>query len=341
MDTVNLVCVDVLVNSDWELAKGIKSTSKDKWEIKCWNNAGLMRNKFDYIKRILGYFVHAFWLFVNRKKYNKIVCCQQFYGLIYAFYCRIFHVKKVNTLLITTFIYRERGGVLGSIYRKFISNVINSDYIDKIVVFARKEVDYYTDKFCLPEGKIQYLPLGISKEKHLAETNITLPEKFVLSVGRSNRDYDFLLSCADEIKLPIVVLTDSYKGKTAKNVIFYNNIRGDEYKKILNKCYAVLIPLKDPNISSGQLVMLQAMQNNKPIVITEADSIVDYVENNVTAIISKKNKIDFITAVNELIENKELYNFIARNASEKFINNFSEYALGRNIANLIDRTKIS
>ena len=54
---------------------------------------------------------------------------------------------------------------------------------------------------------------------------------------------------------------------------------GEEYFKMLANCYCVVIPLKDKKISSGQLVLLQAMQFKKPIIITDTVTVKTYVKN--------------------------------------------------------------
>lgn len=330
-----MICADTLVDSDWEFAEGMRQSSKEDWMVKSWDNAGLRKRRRDNIKRILGYFIHAFELFYQRKRYNKIVCWQQFYGLIFAWYCCVFHVKKVNRLIVMTFIYKEKTGWAGILYDWLVRTAVKSQYIDKLVVFSKAEIGFYAKKFEILTDKLEYLPLGIAREKQLEKTKMNLPERFFLSVGRSNRDYDFLFQCAKEIEETIVVLTDSIKKKNLpSNVILYDNIRGIEYRKILNECYAVLIPLKDSNISSGQLVMLQAMQSKKPIIITEARSVSDYVKNDETALVCRKEKEDFTTAVKRISEDENLYHQLAENGYKKYRDCFSLFELGRNAAGI-------
>lgn len=334
MNRKNIICADTLVGDEWEFAEGIRTASDEKWEIKSWNNAGLMKNRIDNFKRLIGYFVHAMWIFTHRNDINKIICWQQFYGIIFAFYCCVFHVKKKNQLMIMTFIYKEKNGTIGKLYSRFISFVVRSKYVDKIIVFSESEVGLYTRQFKVRDGKFQYLPLGIPREKIMEKTKQSLPIKFFLSVGRSNRDYEFLFDCVDEIQIPVVVLSDSVNCEVPRNVIMYDNIRGDEYKKILKECYAVLLPLKDPNISSGQLVLLQAMQNRKPVIVTEGQAIVNYVKNDVSAIICRKDKDSFVSATNKILNSKKLYATLVENGYKTYKDFFSEFALGQRVARI-------
>ena len=333
----NVILTDTIVDKNWEFYVGIQKESKLEWSIQCWNNAGIKDGKLFNLKRIFGYFHHAFTIFMKRRKYSRIVSWQQFYGLIFTFYCMLFHVKKNCELTVMTFIYKEKRGWLGNVYFKFIRKILQSGYIDNIIVFSKNEVDYYSEIFGVSKNLFKYLPLGIPRKQKLEPTTIPLPKRFFLSVGRSNRDYEFLFRCADEIKqYEVVVITDIFDSKLAipSNVKVLNGIRGEEYFKILEKCEAVLIPLKDSNISSGQLVMLQAMQHKKPIIITESNSISEYVKDSVNALIVKKSVDDFNKAVVKIATDKEIANKLASNGYEIYKTKFSLEVLGKKVGSL-------
>lgn len=336
---ISIICTDTIKKNNWELIEGVRSLLDEKWEIKCWDNAGLIGNRIQNLKRLTGYFIHSFQIFFQRKKYNKIIAWQQFYGLIFAFYCMIFKTRKVNKLIITTFIYKRKTGKIGKIYKHFIKAIVQSEYVDKIVVYSHSEINYYAKTFDVPQNKFCFMPLGISEAKKLERTKEKLKKPFLLSVGRSNRDYEFLFKCAEKILMPIVLITDINFNSIPENVILFNNTIGDEYLKILNECYAVLVPLKDINISSGQLVMLQAMQRGKPMVITESNTIGDYVENNVNAVISPKNESVFIKLVNRLIDDSLLYKRLSDNSYRIYKERFTLYMMGRNLAKVLNMGK--
>lgn len=54
----------------------------------------------------------------DHKNYNKVLAWQQFYGLILAFYFRMFHVQDVPEIVVLTFIYRPKalGDIRGVSY---------------------------------------------------------------------------------------------------------------------------------------------------------------------------------------------------------------------------------
>ena len=328
----NIVCTDFIPQKNWSFLDSLKSQTSEDWEAIGWRNNGLRKNRLSTIKRLFGYFSHSFGLFVHRGKYKSIVAWQQFYGLLFAYYCLMFHVKKRTRLIILTFIFKEKPGILGKAYKSIITKIVRSEYVDRLVVYSQTEMEYYAKKFDVEQSKFIYLPLGIDDKKDLGKTTVSLPKKFYLSVGRSNRDYDFLLNVASSLPYPLVVLCDTIRQEILPdNVIFYNDIAGDEYLKILDECEAVLIALNDPNISSGQLVMLQAMQYKKPIIITEANSIRSYVKDGFNALICRKDEAEFLKAVQRLNDNRCLYNDLIDNGYVEYLLKYSATALGSNV----------
>ena len=77
------------------------------------------------VKRYLKYFAVAFKYFLSRKKYGAIVGWQQFYTLIFVFYCSLFRVKKRNTVVVLSFIYKDKT-YIKTIYCDNVQNIITN-----------------------------------------------------------------------------------------------------------------------------------------------------------------------------------------------------------------------
>ena len=70
------------------------------------------RNIWKNIYRYLIYIFFPIKIFINRKKYNYIIGWQQFFALFYVFYARLFHVKKVNKVIVVNFTYKSKKGII-------------------------------------------------------------------------------------------------------------------------------------------------------------------------------------------------------------------------------------
>lgn len=341
----NLILVDNIVKQDWEFSSELSDTTGLKWRVASYYSTGSMKGKINNVKRYYKYFFFSFTVFLKRKHIKNIIAWQQFYGLIFAFYCELFHVKKTSRLIIMTFIYKEKQGFVGKIYFKFINIIVNSKYIDKLICFSKNEVEYYSKVFNL-KNKIEYVPLGIEdyrkyidkvESENLANNEEKQP--YFLSVGRSNRDYEFLINSLQDEKYKIKILSDQLENKNIGNVSIKNNVFSKQYFEELKNCFAVIIPLKNSNISSGQLAILQAMQFKKPIIITKSKSISEYVTNEKNALIIKKDKQELLKAMNRLICDRDLYNNLAKNGYEILDGKFSLKALAVNIGILFNNHK--
>ena len=331
----NVVFVDFLVDKSWSFTKSLEKNTELKWIGKGWNNSGNQKNKFDVLKRYVLYFWYAFVIFINRRKYDRIVAWQQFYGLLFALYCSLFRVKKINKLIIMTFIFKERQGKFASLYKAMINRIVRSEYVDKFVVFSKNEVEYYSQLFGVDKSKFCYSPLGIEDKPEIKD-GIEANDLFFLSVGRSNRDYEFLVDALNGTDYNVVILTDMPPKveNLSSNIKIFTNVEGYNYLRFLDKCYGVIIPLKDKNISSGQLVMLRAMQFKKPVVITESNTLSDYIVDNENGIVINKNKQDLFLALDKLLQDKKLYNRLAEQGYSVYEQSFSLYALAKNIGKI-------
>lgn len=328
----NIILTDFQPDGDFSFKTGVEKVTCREWEVIGDKSNYLFGSFFAKLKRYFHYFIFPLSLFFRRKKFNAIISWQQFYGLIYAFYSRLFHVKKRHPLIVMTFIYKDKGGALGKIYKRFMSYIVTSKYIDKFIVFNSKECVYYSNLFKVPFEKFVFLPLGVEdvSERFSIEKGGRL-----LSVGRSNRDYDFLISALQGTEYQIDILCDNLHVDTTDKIKIYTDKHGDDYFEILSKCFCVIIPLKDINISSGQLVITQAMMMGKPIIITDVPSVYDYVENEKTALCIKNNKKELIEAIEKLKSDDKLYNLLSTNEREKFNSMGTNYDLGESVGKLL------
>lgn len=313
-----------------DFVKELTKIVSGKWVIidKVTNNfhGDLLKNTV----RFLWYFLFPLQIIFNRYKYNKIIGWQQFYALNFAFFCRLFCLKKVNDVTVMTFIYRRKGGFLGKIYHKYMSFIVTSKYIDRFICFAKEECIYYANIFHVDKSRFVYVPLGIKK------TDInTCDDGFVFSTGRSNRNYDFLINVMKKTSYQTIIACDNYKIKNPSNVKILNDCHDQEMVSLMARCHCVVIPLSDLNVSSGQLVILQAMSLGKPVICTKSDGVKDYVTDGVTGIFVNNSYEEWFDALNKLYLDDVFYNRMCACAKNVFNANFTEFTMFKQIAKVI------
>ena len=97
----------------------------------------------------------------------------------------------------------------------------------------------------------------------------------------------------------------------------------------------VVIPLADLNISSGQLMLLQAMQLGKPIIVTNNSTIYDYVEHGRTGLILANDKKLWLDAIAKLYNDHDFYDMLSQNEICSFKKDFSLLRLGEKVGRIV------
>ena len=336
----NIILTDNSVGEMEEFKNAVNKETKENFVVYALNSNKGRSNKIYNLIRYIKYFIFPLMVFLNRNKVKKIIAWQQFYGLIFAFYCRLFNVKKKCFLYINVFIYREKRGFIGKIYQKFMKYIVTSKYIDIMSTTSSAECEMYAKTFGVDINKFIYTPFGINNiEKEVEDIKTDYDDKFILSLGRSNRDWDFLIDSLKETEYKLKIICDELKTKNQyKNIEIINDVYGVESYKYIKQCYCMVMPILDPTISAGQTVLLEAMNLKKPIIITESKGLTDdYITDRINGIVISKEKTELLNSLNELYNNSSLYENISNKAYKDYIDKYSLYALGENVGKIIKK----
>ncbi len=328
----NVLLLDSAPQPEWNFRELLEKETGEKWKI--WHiNSHFSDSGF---KKKLKFFLFPLKILLHRKELGSILSYQQFYGLFLAFYSEIFHLKKRNRLVVTTFIYRPKQGWKGKLYHWFIRKAVCSEALDVIVCFSSTEPAYYAKLLQVPPEKFVYVPLGIGDLGRYSE-EIPAPEKrFILSVGKSNRDYDFLVDALRDTPYQVRILSDTYFRKdTGDNVRIYGNTFGEDYYRMLADCYCVVVPLQDVHVSAGQFVFLQAMMFGKPMITTASETVTDYITDGENGLIISKNKEELLECLQKLYQQPVLYRSLAREGRCQFLGKYSLESMAARIGDIL------
>lgn len=192
--------------------------------------------------------------------------------------------------------------------------------VEVIFVSARREIQTYAQRLGLPEDRIRFLPF---------HTNVVVPKMiegngYILSAGKTGRDYATLAAAVEGLMAKIVVVSDRQHVDGIlfpPNVEVHIDIPYKNYLDLLSDCSMVVVPLKKLVKSTGQVVFLEAMAMGKPVVATATIGTEDYIEHGVTGIlVPPEDSGSLRAAVLEYIENPEFYADMASRAFEQVIN---------------------
>ena len=340
MKKKNIVVIDNRIEDVEEFMAGISAATKRDWNVLVRtsnNRSSKLANAIRYFK----YFLVGGELFFKRRQYNVIVAYQQFYGLIFAMLCRIFHVKKKYMLIIMSIVYKDKGcKVIRLLYGRFYEYAIQSEYIDAIVCATTSDIEKYSSKFNIPREKLPFIRWGVKDHaKDYQCFGNDDGEKYIFSAGKSNRDWEFVFETFGHSKYNAVIIgaEPNYKNRFG-NMKVMPNISDTEYYDALANSYCVVLSLKDATVAAGQITLIQAMQFGKPIVVTRAEGLTnDYVVQGENGLIIEKDKQAVLNAVELLYKDTDLYKKLSSNARKIYETYLSSYQMGIDVGKLIAR----
>lgn len=336
----NCIVVDFVPDSKWVFGENFIQMVSDeingKWIIDGYDACGKQQTIFDQIKRYFNYFWVGFKYFRIRNEVNVILSYQQFYGIIMAYFCALFHVKKSFKLVVMTFIYNPKSGFVGKIYDKFVRMAVESNYIDRIICFSKAECEEYKMYFNNAEDKFTSTLLG--KGSHGLKK--TVVSDYIVSAGRSNRDYEFLINVLKDtdyqVKIICDCISDTIRNNLPSNIQILNNTFGNEYLDILVNAKCVVIPLFNENISSGQLVLIQAMEAGVPVIVLGTKALDEYIADGKNGFLLKKDKRQLLDTIEGLYSDEERYDEVSANAMKYYYENHTVEAMARSIAGIVN-----
>jgi glycosyltransferase involved in cell wall biosynthesis len=290
------------------------------------------------LKRHLSYIKVAYHVLQRCDQYSTIIFWQQFIGIYYTLLVFLFgKTGKTAPVIILTLIYLQRNGLKGKLHRYIYEKTVNAGFISRMVCHSSTEKRYYTEQFGkINRDKFVFLPIGEGVVQPAFDTSAG---DYFFAGGTSNRDYNILLNAFGEIddKLIIACEPNDIAGlHIPENVRVLHGVYNDDFLKLMAEAKAILITLNDPNVSAGQLVLLNAMRLQKVSIITRGNGMSDYASKTNSLLSNPADKDDLITQLQYVNKNPELIRKMGIEAEQEYEDNFTYRKYGQNIGELIN-----
>lgn len=341
----NVVLADCPADEIRNLLEGMNSVTDNKFECISEVACGIRTGLVSELKRYFAYFVAAWHAYKRRNEYNIVVGWQQFYALIFCFYCNLFHTRKQNIVVALNFTYREKKGMIGKIYSLFINKCINGGYLDYIHVPSNDYADVISKQMGFPREKIIVTSFGIDdiyiRWKDSRAPKGYIKNSYAMSIGRSNRDFDLLINIWKDIEFPLIIISDTYNPpKTLpKNVNVIGNIAGDDQYPYIANAKFVIIPIKDGRICSGDTVLLTALSFEKTVIVTIPSTLGEmYIKDGENGYLVSKNQIEMMNLIKDIISNERPE--LGEKARMSYLDNFSRFSMGKKVSKIIGEKNV-
>src|SRR6185437_10929153 len=136
------------------------------------------------------------------------------------------------------------------------------------------------------DGKLAFVRWGGGSGKPLPEN--LADEGYVFCGGRTNRDFDTVLEAVTGLRARTVLVVGEatrFGREVPDFVTVYRNVPDRKFQSLIERARIVVIALKRPDVSSGQVVLMQAMRCAKPTVVSATAGIEDYVADGIDVLL--------------------------------------------------------
>jgi glycosyltransferase involved in cell wall biosynthesis len=280
----------------------------------------------------LSRFLDLLMIIKYRNKYDVVINASIKTGELFSLFRSIFRSRKPKHIILELMLDEERSDLRWKIKKKIQQFIFSS--VDLIFVSSTSETESYSERFKMPKDRFRFLPF---------HTNVIEPrimnhsDNYILSAGKTGRDYVTLAEAVRRIDGKVIIVSDKL---SVKNVIFPPNVEVlfdipyQQYLDLLYDSLLVVVPLKRLVKSTGQVAILEAMALGKPVIATETTGTVDYIQSGLNGVLVPVGDAKALReAIEELINNHELYGRVLSNAFESVSN---RYTFDRYTGNILD-----
>lgn len=246
-------------------------------------------NKFKFIRGIFKKIgINDWWLplrlFLLRNKFDILFTGTEREDAIFALFQTILPGKKIIHIMTCCLWKRERNEFI-KIFKKFLIRLMVKS-VSLFVVWSQDEIENYHKEFGIPKDKLKFIP----HHSTLKNYNFKIYDgNYIFAGGNSSRDYITLIKAVENFSIKTVIALTDYsliEGINIPDNVEIVSLSKEEFRQYMAGSKMVVVPLKNNLLqSAGQQTYLNAMSMKKPVIVSKAPGVKDYINNYETGII--------------------------------------------------------
>jgi glycosyltransferase involved in cell wall biosynthesis len=160
------------------------------------------------------------------------------------------------------------------------------------------------------------------------------PDKgYIFCGGRTNRDFDTVLKAVSGLRCPTVIVAaaaERFSVEVPENVSVHRDIPSEDFNRLMQEAGIVVVALKRHDVSSGQVLLNQAMQHGKAVVVTAVAGMEAYVTDGEDALlVAPGDAQDMKSKLRLLVDSAERRQNMGRAARMTFERSFNSQTFAR------------
>jgi hypothetical protein len=256
---------------------------------------------------------------------------QRYRDLVFAILLKFTHFRP-PPILIQDATWEPRSAALESEF-PFLSRFLPKlarlaiSFIDgphvRYAVLSTQEVATFPQVWGVDAHRVVFQPFPNTLHQYRGMP--TRDDGYLFSGGNAVRDYGLLESAIAGTDIPTRIATKWQPTQGLPN-LKVGVTSHDDFMTLLANAHAVVIPLRQSVRSAGQQSYLNAMGLAKPVIVTEAPGVHDYIVDGVTGVIVPPSAEALRTAILHVMDpaNADFYREMGQRAREDVFKRFTE-----------------
>ena len=283
-------------------------------------------------------------LVLSRPHPDAVVVGSHIEALVFSLYRKIFFRNNTKIILLG-FILTSRRNAWHNKLRRIYFNFVFS-VVDKVVCHSVLEQKRYGKLFEKSRATFIYIPYGLHingrGDFNVNKLSTLLSKPYILTAGRSGRDFATLLAAVEPLDLDLHIVCDNENClsnlQLTPRISLLRNCYDTAYVNELRQCLFVAIPLDVNDISAGQMVLIQAMAFAKPTIVTRTETIEEYVSHGVQSLlVAQGDVLALRAAIQQLLGDQKLVEELSANALSTYEERFCMHAYIQNLVNCVQQ----
>lgn len=275
-------------------------------------------------------------IYIRLSNYDVVITHQDGYATFIISFLNTLLRRKKCRHYVNDFMTREKSTSFYSRLKyAFLRFSLSSVWC--LMCSSKMELNYYNNMLGLKKTRFEFVPLATNPSFIENESNVDTD--YIISSGRTGRDYATLLQAIRDIPIRLILVCDHYNVaglEIPSNVEVKFNIPLNELIKLESSAKFIVLPLQDRMISIGQSVLLQVMALGKTVIATKNAGTIDYFQDNISGIFVEPGDVeDLKEAILDLMNNPLKAQAIGERAREIIKEKYLISSKIKNIARII------
>lgn len=193
----------------------------------------------------------------------------------------------------------------------------------RYAVLSTDEVKTFPGVWGVDAHRVVFQPFPYTLANHAGMA--TRNDGYLFAGGNSMRDYDLLEEALQGTGTPTRIAT-SWTPKRNLPHVDVGSTSHEVFMQLMANAHAVVVPMRKMVRSAGQQTYMNAMLLGKPVIVTEAPGVRDYIVDGVTGVIVPRDVAALRAAILHVMDpaNAPFYAKMVQRAREDVLKRFTE-----------------